>query len=103
MTVIPRFANFTEFYAFYLSVHSNRWNRRFHLLGQTSLLLLLLAFVLTLNVWLLVAAPLAGYGFSWFGHFCIEGSHPATFGYPIYSLCGDYVMCKDMLTGKIGF
>lgn len=101
--VVPRFANFAEFYAFYLTAHSNRWNRRFHLLGMVSALLCLLAFVITLNAWLLAAAPLLGYGFSFFGHLGIEGNQPATFGNPLYSLRGDLTMCKDMLTGKMGF
>lgn len=51
-------------------------------------------------IWLL---PVLGYGFAWAGHFFFEKNRPATFTYPLYSLLGDWVMFKDMLTGKIRF
>ena len=53
-------------------------------------------------MWLLYAL-LCGYGFAWVGHFFFEKNKPATFKYPFYSLAGDWVMYKDMLTGKIRF
>ena len=52
--------------------------------------------------WLL-AAPVAGYGFAWLGHFVFEKNRPATFSYPWYSLLGDWVMFKDILTRRIPF
>jgi len=51
-------------------------------------------------LWLL---PVIGYGFAWVGHFVFEKNRPATFKYPLYSLMGDWVMFKDILTGKIRF
>ena len=54
--------------------------------------------------WLvLMLLPLVGYGFAWVGHFFFEHNKPATFEYPFYSLVGDFVMFKDMLTGRIRF
>jgi len=50
-----------------------------------------------------LAMPLAGYGFAWIGHFFFEKNKPATFTYPLYSLAGDWVMYKDILTGRIRF
>lgn len=97
----PRYRTFAEFYTFYLSAHSSRWNRRFHFVGQVAGTLCFVLFLTTLNPWLLVASPVIGYGLSWIGHFGIEGNHPATFSYPLYSFWGDVVMCKDILTGKI--
>ena len=44
---------------------------------------------------------LCGYGFAWIGHFFFEHNRPATFTHPLYSLIGDWVMFRDMLTGRI--
>ena len=33
----------------------------------------------------------------------IDVAKPATFTHPVYSLMADWVMFKDMLTGRIGF
>ena len=46
-------------------------------------------------------ALLCGYGFAWVGHFFFEKNRPATFRHPLWSFMGDWVMYKDMLTGKI--
>lgn len=97
------FDNFDQFYPFYLSEHSNRTCRRLHFIGSTLVLATLLWIVLTANwlmVWLL---PVTGYGFAWIGHFFFEKNRPATFTYPWYSFLGDWVMFKDILTGKIRF
>jgi hypothetical protein len=100
-----RFASFSEFYPFYLSEHSNRTSRRLHFIGSCGVLIL---FALALALaqarpWLLLAALLCGYGFAWVGHFFFEKNRPATFKYPFYSFAGDWVMFKDILTGKIKF
>lgn len=95
--------SFREFYPFYLGEHSNRTCRRLHFLG-TSLVLSTIVFAITTGqyaaLWLM---PVFGYGFAWFAHFFIEKNRPATFKAPFYSLMGDFVMYKDMLTGRIPF
>ena len=98
-----RFASFAEFYPFYLGEHSNRTCRRLHFAGTTLVLVVLATAVATGNGWWLAAAPVAGYGFAWLGHFAFEHNRPATFRHPLYSLMGDWVMYKDMLTGGIAF
>lgn len=96
-----RFTRFSEFYPFYLSEHSDRVNRRLHFVGSTLVLALVLFALLTQHwVWLL-AVPFAGYGFAWVGHFFFEKNKPATFSHPLYSFMGDWVMYKDILTGKV--
>ncbi len=96
-----RFNSFSEFYPFYLSEHQDRVNRRLHFVGST-LVIGLVLFALVTQQWLwLAAVPLAGYGFAWFGHFFFEKNKPATFNHPLYSLMGDWVMYKDILTGKV--
>lgn len=98
-----RFASFREFYPFYLSEHRNPTCRRLHFAGSTLVLLLLAGAALTRNPWLLLAAPFAGYGFAWVGHFAFEKNRPATFTYPAWSFAGDWVMYWQLLTGKIPF
>ncbi|MNY76444.1 hypothetical protein D3C86_2160230 [compost metagenome] len=67
-------------------------------------MLLLLAMVLVTGelklLWLL---PVVGYGFAWVGHFFFEKNRPATFKYPLFSLMGDWVMFRDMLTGRVAW
>ncbi|MCW3150768.1 DUF962 domain-containing protein [Stutzerimonas stutzeri] len=96
-----RFSYFAEFYPFYLQEHRNRTCRRLHFIGS-SLVLAILAYVLFSQQWLwLLALPVVGYGFAWIGHFVFEKNRPATFRYPLYSFLGDWVMFKEMLTGRL--
>ncbi|MDQ8037752.1 MAG: DUF962 domain-containing protein [Pedobacter sp.] len=97
------FNSFAEFYPYYLSEHSDRTCRRLHFVGTTLVMVLIVAAITTGSSWLWLAVPFAGYGFAWVGHFFFEKNRPATFQYPFYSLWGDFVMYKDMLTGKIAF
>lgn len=95
------FAHFRDFYPFYLSEHRNRYSRRLHVLG-TALVFLTLAAALATGryAWLWIL-PVFGYGFAWIGHFFFEKNRPATFRHPFYSLAGDFVMFRDVLTGRI--
>ena len=96
-----KYQTFSEFYPFYLSQHQNAVCRRLHFIGSLAIVVLLACVVLTANMQLLIAVPFLGYGFAWLGQFVFEKNKPATFTYPLYSLWGDWVMFKDMLTGKI--
>lgn len=98
-----KYQSFSEFYPFYLSEHADLTCRRLHFVGSTLVLsCLILAFYTQTwsALWLL---PVLGYGFAWVGHFFFEKNRPATFTYPWYSFLGDWVMYKDILTGKIKF
>ena len=98
-----RYTSFKEFYPFYLSEHSNRTCRRLHFIGSL-LVLLTIGYALVTSRWLaLFALPVIGYGFAWAGHFFFEKNRPATFTYPLYSFMGDWVMFKNILTGKLKF
>ena len=98
-----RYQSFAEFYPYYLQEHSNPVCRRLHYAGSL-LVLAILAYALLTQQWLwLLAMPLAGYGFAWVGHFVFEKNRPATFTDPLWSLMGDWVMFKDVLTGRIRF
>ena len=90
-----------EFYPYYLSEHQDRRCRLCHFVG-TNLVVLVFIAAIVLQQWLwLVALPFCGYGFAWVGHFVFEKNRPATFTYPLYSFLCDWVMWKDMWTGKI--
>ena len=97
------FNSFEEFYPFYLSQHENSTCRRLHFVGSTLGLAGLGAAMLTGKKRYIAAGIVAGYGCAWVGHFFFEHNKPATFKYPVYSFMGDWVMYKDMLTGKVPF
>lgn len=97
------FATFAQFYPFYLSEHRNVVCRRLHFIGTALTLCILAAAIGTANALLLLAVPVAGYGFAWVGHFAFEKNRPATFAHPWYSLMGDFVMFRDILVGRIRF
>ena len=98
-TGTPR--RFADFYPFYLREHSNRHCRRMHFVGSLLVLAALAAAVATADARWLIAMPVAGYGFAWFGHFVFEKNRPATFRHPWYSLIGDWVMFRDILIGRV--
>lgn len=101
MTEKREFTSFADFYPFYLEEHGHPLNRRLHFVGTSLVLLLVLTTLVTQQWALLWLLPLVGYGFAWVGHFFIEKNRPATFQHPLYSLMGDFVMYKDMLTRRI--
>jgi len=94
---------FREFYPFYLGEHSNRTCRRLHFIGTSIGLFCALHAFSTLNFWWLLAGIVQGYAWAWIGHFFFEHNKPATFKYPRWSFIGDWVMWRDILTGKIKF
>ena len=100
---VKKYQTFSEFYPFYLSQHQNIICRRLHFIGS-SLIILLIIYSISYALWQgLWFIPVIGYGFAWLGHVFFEKNKPATFTYPFYSLLGDWVMFKDMLTRKIKF
>ncbi len=95
------YKSFREFYPFYLSEHANRTSRRLHFAGTTLALAFVLHALSSLNFWWLLAALVCGYAFAWVGHYFFEKNRPATFTYPLWSFMGDWVMWKEILTGRI--
>ena len=97
------FSSFREFYPYYLSEHRNSTCRRMHFVGTSLVIGIAVYALMSGQLGLLLAIPLAGYGFAWIGHFFFEKNRPATFKHPWYSLLGDFVMYRDMLTGRVSF
>ncbi|MCH9816752.1 MAG: DUF962 domain-containing protein [Actinomycetia bacterium] len=94
------FADFAEFFPFYMSQHSKRATRMMHCVGTS----MGLGIALPSALWgprrrvLLGAA--VGYGFAWTSHFAIEKNRPASFGHPLWSFLGDWKMIAMMLAGR---
>jgi hypothetical protein len=97
------FANLGEFYGYYLGEHNNRICRRLHFCGTSCALLAALGFAIYGRWWLLPAGVVLAYGCAWIGHFFFEHNRPATFRHPLRSLACDFLMYRDMLTGRIAF
>src|SRR6266853_462077 len=97
----PHFANYEEFFTFYLHEHSDPRNRAMHAAGTgLGLCTLIGAFVIG-HPWYALLWPVVAYGFAWTGHFLIEGNKPATFGHPFWSFISDFRMLSLMLTGRL--
>ena len=95
------FANLHEFYGYYLGEHRDRTCRRLHLCGTTLAVLCAAGSAISGRWPLLLAGVLLGYGLAWIGHFFFERNSPATFRHPLRSLACDFLMFRDMLTGRI--
>lgn len=99
----PKFGSFSEFYPYYLDEHRDPTCRRLHFVGSVLVIAVVVYALVTAKLAALLLVPVIGYGFAWIGHFAFEKNRPATFKHPLYSLMGDWVMFKDMLTGRIRF
>lgn len=96
-----RIQSFEEFWPYYVGEHRNPICRGLHYLGTTTALACFATGVATWNPWLVLAAPVAGYGPAWIGHFLIEKNRPATFTYPRWSLIADFKMLGLALQGRM--
>jgi hypothetical protein len=95
--------SFAEFYAHYLTEHTDRTSRQLHFLGSTLALVFLAILALTANAWWLLAALASFYGFAWSGHFLFEKNWPRSFRQPLYSFASAWLMYWQMLTGQVSF
>lgn len=97
-----RIQTWGEFWPFYVREHSAPACRALHFIGSSLSLVMLTTGIFYRSPWLLLAAPIVGYGFAWIGHFFIEKNKPASFKYPLWSFLADWKMWAMMLTGRMG-
>ena len=98
-----QFTTFAQFYPFYLGEHNNRTCRRLHFVGSSLALVCLALAVLRGQPQFILLGLLCGYGFAWVGHFVFEKNQPASFKRPLFSFMGDWVMYRDIWSGRIPF
>ena len=94
--------SFEEFWPYYVSQHRDKTCRRLHFIG-TSIAMGCVA-IAPMVPSALLAAPIAGYGLAWIGHFAFEKNKPASWGGPKaawWSLRGDLRMWMHMLEGTM--
>ncbi|MEP6862886.1 MAG: DUF962 domain-containing protein [Deltaproteobacteria bacterium] len=94
--------SFEEFWPYYVSQHRDRTCRRLHFVGTTIAMGCVAAAPFYPPA--LLAAPVAGYGFAWIGHFAFEKNKPASWlgaKELVWSLRGDLRMWTKMLTGAM--
>ena len=97
-----RIGSYREFWPYYVSQHRDVTCRRLHFVGTSLVIGFVAAALVTRNPWWVLAAPVAGYGPAWIGHFGFEKNRPATFDYLVWSLMGDFQMYWATLTGRMG-
>ena len=95
--------SFDEFWPYYVREHSKKLTRQLHFVGTSIALSCLAGGLIGRKRLLLLAAPIAGYGFAWASHLLIEKNRPATFKYPLWSLMGDWRMFYETVTGQRRF
>ena len=96
------YRTFAAFWPHYLREHAKPRTRALHYVGTSVVVLIALGALVSGRWLLLLIVPLAGYGFAWLAHFCIERNRPATFTYPLWSLAADFRMWWLWLTGRLG-
>jgi len=101
-TDTPMPQSFEEFWPYYVSQHQNKTCRQLHFVG-TSIAMGCLA-VSPFYPPAALAAPVAGYGMAWIGHFVFEKNRPASWGGAkafAWSLRGDLRMWRMMAMGAM--
>lgn len=95
------YSNFEAYWPDYVRAHSKKLNRTLHAIGVGLALACVVAALKQRRPWLLLGAPLFGYGFAWAGHFLVEKNTPETFSHPLYSLRASLLMFFKTVSGSM--
>jgi hypothetical protein len=95
------YASFEEFWSDYVRAHSKKLNRTLHAVGISLAIACVIAAIKKKKPWLLLGAPVFGYGLSWCGHFFVEKNAPESFAHPIYSLRAAAILYWKTINGSI--
>ncbi|MGE4324244.1 MAG: Mpo1-like protein [Sphingobium sp.] len=98
---MDRITRFKDFWPYYLREHARPGTRALHYAGTSLVVALLAASPFAPHRWMMLAVPVAGYGFAWAGHVLVERNRPATFRYPFWSLRADFRMWWRFVTGHM--
>ena len=90
-----------EYYRYYLTLHTHKWTRRLHVLGQLVTILFVTSVISTKAWLLLLLTPFIIYPFAWSGHYFFEKNKPAAFSNPLMAKVSDWIMLKDWILGRI--
>ncbi|SDB73183.1 hypothetical protein SAMN02927895_04668 [Belnapia rosea] len=101
-SMVDRFRSFDEFWPFYLREHARPATRVIHVAGTWTAAIVLLIGLSLGPWWLMLLAPLIGYGCAWISHLFVERNRPATFSHPMWSLRGDLRLAVLAATGRLG-
>ena len=101
MTDVPRIQGYRDFWPHYVRAHTRPATRWLHFAGTSLALVAIAGSAVLAEPWLLLAAPIAGYGLAWIGHAAVERNRPETFRHPLWSLVGDFHMYGLMWVGRM--
>ncbi len=90
-----------EYYKYYLTLHTNVWNRRLHVAGQLTTIVFTLYVLYNWMWYLFPLIPFVVYPFAWSGHYFFEKNKPAAFSSPIMAKVSDMLMFRDWVLGRI--
>lgn len=89
-----------EFWKLYLQEHSQFTTRCLHTIG-TLISWIVLAIAAWEQIWwLVIVAPIVGYGTAWISHAFVEKNRPLSMKYPVRSFLADYKLTALMLMGR---
>jgi hypothetical protein len=98
---MQRYESFEEFWPHYVRAHSKKLTRQVHVAATTLALACAAGGLLTRQRWLLLVAPVVGYGPAWLSHLLVEHNQPLSFSHPLWSLKADLLLWAKTLDGTM--